>query len=210
MRGALLGFVFVAGCGPVVHVKAIGSRVDPLPAPTAVPAAGAEAALPAQIPGGWRLSGGPADYTAASAGEALGEETGRFRGLKSYGAAEYANGGQRVIALEVFALSSLDAAAGAMKVGRPADAKPISGDDLDEAFRSGLRAEVRKGSVLVRVRWFEDKDESLADGAIAAARDVLAAALKAGLSSSPAAGSPGASPTPSPLPSGTPLAAPTR
>jgi hypothetical protein len=183
-------FAPATACGPTPHVKPIGSRVAPLPPPTPPPPPGAQHALPPSLPGGWRLSGGPADYTAATAVTALGEEAGRFRGLKSYATAEYANMGQRVISAEAFVLGSPESAAGALKIGRPADAKAITGNDLDEAFSAGLRAEARKGTLLVRVRWFEDKDESLADAAVEALRDVLAAGVAAGLSAPPVAPAP--------------------
>lgn len=198
----------LVACGPAMHVKPIGTRVDPLPAATATPPPAANASLPISLPGGWRLAGGPADYDGTTAAAALGDEAGRFRGLRSYAVAEYMNLGKRVISAEAFILSSPESAAGAMKVGRPNDARAIAGDDVDEAFEAGLRAESRKGSLFVRVRWFEDKDDQLADAAVEAMRDVLAAGVKAGLTASPAAGSPAVSPTPAAVPSGTPAPVP--
>lgn len=162
-------------------MKPIGTRVDPAPPAAAAKPAGAEAALPPSLPGGWRLAGGPADYTAANASEALGDEAGRFRGLTSYASSEYMNLGQRVVSLEAFLLSSSEAAATALSVGRPPDAAALSGDDLDEGFVSGLRAEARKGPLLVRVRWFEAQDVPLADAAVDAMRDALATGVAAGL-----------------------------
>ena len=178
-------------------MKSLGSTVTVAAAPTPTPPPGAEKALTASLPGGWRLSGGPADYGPATITDALGEEAGRFRGIKSYASAEYTDLQKRVIALEVFALSSAEAAAGALAIGKPGDAKPITGDDLDEAFRSGLRAEARKGAIVVRARWFEQDDETLEDAAIDAMRDVLtnAATLLA---------PPAALPSPLPLPSPSP------
>lgn len=200
----------VAACGPKVEVKPIGTRVDPAPPPATPRPAGAEKALPVELPGGWRLSGGPADYTADSAKEALGDEIGRFRGLKSYAAAEYANVGLRVISLEAFVLSSAEAAATALSVAKPAEAKPIAGNDLDEAFTAGLRAEGRKGALVVRVRWFEAQDAPLADAAIDAMRDAIAVGVAAGIATaSPAPGSPAASPTPAAPPAGTAAPTPT-
>ena len=210
MRVAFLGILLATfACGPAIHVKAIGSRVDALPAATPTPLPGAEKSLGASLPGGWRLNGGPADFAPDAAAKTLGDEAGRFRGLKSYATAEYMNLGQRVISAEAFVLSSPESAAGALKLGRPADARAITGDDVDEAFVSGLRAEGRRGAMLVRVRWFEDKDEQLADAAVDAMRDVLAAGAAAGLTASPAAGIPAASPTPAAQPTGSAAPAPT-
>ena len=202
--------LLIAACGPKVEVKPIGTRVDPAPPPATPRPAGAEKALPAELPGGWRLSGGPADYTADSAKEALGDEIGRFRGLKSYAAAEYTNLGMRVISVESFMMSTPEAAATALGVGRPADAKPLTGNDLDEAFVAGLRAESRKGALVVRVRWFEAQDEPLADAAQEAMRDALAAGVAAGIATAnPAPGSPAASPTPAAPVPGTAAPTPT-
>ena len=175
-------------------MKSLGSTVTVASAPTPTPPPGAEKALPASLPGGWRLSGGPADYGPGTVTEALGEEAGRFRGIKSYASAEYTDLQKRVIAIEVFALSSPDAAAGALAIGKPADAKPITGDDVDEAFRSGLRAESRKGAIVVRARWFEEDDETLEDAALDAMRDVLALAVTALVPPPPPAPSPSPSP----------------
>lgn len=172
----------MAGCGKGIEVKPIGTRVDPAPPPSAAGPAGAERALPPSLPGGWRLSGGPADYTAASAAEALGDEAGRFRGLVSYAAAEYMNLGQRVISMEAFQMSSPEAAAAALAAGAPKDAKPLTGDDLDGGYAAGLRGEAHKGSLLVRVRWFEAQDIPLAEAAIDALRDALETGAAAGLS----------------------------
>lgn len=184
-------------------MKPIGTRVDPAPPPSTPAPAAAEKALPPKLPGGWSLSGGPADYDAKTASAALGEEMGRFRGLVSYASAEYTNFAQRVISLEAFQLSSADAAAGALSVGRPENAKAIEGNDLDGGFSTGLRAEARKGALLVRVKWFEGDDLPLADAAIEAMRDAIEAGVGAGIAGGvapPAAPSPAApSPTaPSP------------
>src|SRR5207253_778047 len=81
----------VFACGPALHVKPIGSRVDVLPAATPTPTPGAEKALGTALPGGWRLNGGPADFASDAAAKTLGDEAGRFRGLKSYATAEYMN-----------------------------------------------------------------------------------------------------------------------
>ena len=204
----------IAACGPAIRVKPIGSRVDALPPPTPTPPPGAERALPPALPGGWRLSGGPADYASGSLADALGDEAARFRGTKTYASAEYANFAQRVVQVEIFAMSSPDAAAAAVSVNKPADAKKLAGDDLDEGFTAGLRAFARKGALLVRVRWFEEKDDALADAAVDVMRDALARGVQAGLAGAgvatvpPAAASPtaspaaaaSASPAPSPAP----------
>ena len=166
-------------------MKPIGTRVDPAAPPSAPGPAGAEKALPPALPGGWRLSGGPADYTAATAADALGEEAGRFRGLVTYASAEYMNLGQRVISLEAFQMSSADAAAAALAAGTPKDATPLTGDDLDGGFTAGLRGEARKGALLVRVRWFEAQDVPLSEAAIDAMRDSLEAGVASGLASPP-------------------------
>ncbi len=178
----------LAACqGPKIQVKPLGARVEPaLPFPPP-PAIAAQRALPPSLPGGWRLAGGPADYDASTASQALGDETARFRGLRSYASAEYANLAQRVIAAEAFVLGGPEAARGALSVGRPAEAKALAGDDLDEGFVAGLRAEARKGALLVRVRWFEADDPSLADAAVDALHDVVGAGVSAGLDAAPPA-----------------------
>lgn len=169
--------VAMAGCPPggKGKITPLGSTVTVAAPATPTPTPGAEKALPQQLPGGWRLSGGPADYGPATITDALGDEAGRFRGIKSYASAEYTDLQKRVIAVEVFVLSSPDAAAGALEIGRPKDpkTKAITGDDVDEAFQSGLRAEARRGAIVVRARWFEEDDETLEDAAIDAMRDVL-------------------------------------
>jgi hypothetical protein len=168
--------------------------VDPaLPSPT--PAIGADQALPAQLPGGWALSGGPADYDAKAAAAALGDEAGRFRGLESYAAAEYSNSAQRVIAVETFAMSSADSAANALGLGKPKEARALDGEDVDDGFIGGLRAEARRGAFLSRVRWFEADDPALEEAAIDALRDVISLGEKAGLSAKTTP-TPVASPTP--------------
>src|SRR3954470_16915684 len=93
--GGVLVAVGMFACGPAMHVKAIGSRVDSLPAATPTPTPGAEKALGTSLPGGWRLNGGPADFASDAAAKTLGDEAGRFRGLKSYATAEYMNNAQR-------------------------------------------------------------------------------------------------------------------
>jgi len=185
--------VFLAACGPKIEVKPIGTRVDPAPPPSTPSPAAAEKALPPALPGGWKLSGGPADYTAATAAEPLGEEAGRFRGLTSYAVAEYMNLAQRVISLESFQMSSAEAAGAALAIGRPEAAKSLDGNDIDGGFVHGLKAEARKGSLLVRVRWFEGDDRPLADAAEDALRDSLAAGVAGGIAGVPAA-TPAASP----------------
>lgn len=201
IRSRALVFValmFVAAaCGPAMHVKPIGTRVDALPPPTPTPAPGAEAALPPSLPGGWRLTGGPADYTAATLAQALGDEAGRFRGTKSYASAEYGNFAQRVITVEAFVMSSPDAAKAALEVGTPADAKPLTGDEIDAGYAAGLRALARRGSLLVRVHWYEEKDDALHDAAIDALMDVAALGEKVGLTGTTA-------PTPAPAPTASP------
>jgi hypothetical protein len=215
MRRALLALLvllaLLAACGPKIAIKPIGTRVDALPPPTPPPPPGAEKALPPSLPGGWRLSGGPADYDAEKAAEPLKDEAGRFRGLKSYAAAEYASFGQQVISLEAFTMSSPDAAKIALGTGRPADAKAVTGDDVDEAFRAGQRAECRKGQLIVRVRWFDNDDPNLPDAALDAMRDALAAGVQAGIAMpaaspvpSPSPSLPSSSPTPTPTPSPSP------
>jgi hypothetical protein len=196
--GCLVGMA--AACGPKIEVKPIGTRVDPAPPPSTPAPAAAEKALPPKLPGGWALSGGPADYDAKTAPQALGDEMGRFRGLVSYASAEYTNLAQRVISLESFQLASAEAAAGAMSVGRPETAKAIEGNDLDGGFTAGLRAEARKGALLVRVKWFEGDDLPLADAAVEAMRDALEAGVASGLA--------GATPTPTPAPAPAPAATP--
>ncbi len=186
---------------PRIEVKPIGSRVDPLPTATPERAAGAEKTLPPALPGGWSLSGGPADYDAGAAATALGDEAGRFRGLESYAAAEYSNSAQRVIALEAFAMSSPESAANALAIGKPKASSPLAGAGLDEGFAGGLRAEARKGAFLARVRWFEADDPALEEAALDALRDVVALGDKAGLSVKPA-------PTPAPAPDASPSPAP--
>lgn len=168
--------------------------MDAAPPPATPAPAAAEKALPPALPGGWRLSGGPADYTAATASQPLGDELGRFRGLVSYAVAEYMNLGERVISLEAFQLNAPDAAAAALLVGRAETAKPLEGNDLDGGFVSGLRAEARKGQLLVRVRWFEGDDLPLADAAIEAMRDALAAGVAAGIAGPVATPAPPATP----------------
>lgn len=189
----------VAGCpaGGKGKVTPLGSTVTVAAPATATPTPGAEKALPQQLPGGWRLSGGPADYGPSTITDALGDEAGRFRGIKSYASAEYTDLQKRVIAVEVFVLSSPEAAAGALALGKPGEgkAKAITGDDVDEAFQAGLRAEARRGAIVVRTRWFEEDDETLEDAAIDALRDVLGIAVAA--FAAPAA--PVASPMPSPV-----------
>lgn len=194
---AILTFTGALACGPKIEVKPIGTRVDPAPPPSTPAPAAAEKALPPTLPGGWRLSGGPADYTAATAGEALGDETGRFRGLTSYAVAEYMNLAQRVISLEAFQMATAEAAAAALQVGRPEAAKSLDGNDIDGGFVHGTKAEARKGALLVRVRWFEGDDRPLADAAEDALRDSLAAGVASGI----------AVPLPSPTPSPTPARA---
>lgn len=179
-------------------MKPIGTRVDPAPPPTAAATPAAEKALPPKLPGGWALSGGPADYDAKTASQALGEEMNRFRGLVSYASAEYTNLAQRVISLEAFQLSSAEAAGSALSLGRPETAKPIEGNDLDGGFSAGLRAEGRKGALLVRVKWFDADDAPLADAAVEAMRDALESGVTAGISGA------APSPTPAPVPAPTP------
>ena len=194
---AALAGLFLAACWPMkIDVTPIGTRVDPAPPPSTPAPAGAEKALPPSLPGGWRLSGGPADYSAAAAAEALGDEMGRFRGLLTYASAEYMNLGQRVISLEAFQMASTDSAASAFLVGMPKGAKPLSGDDLDAGFTAGLRGEARKGALLVRVRWFESQDIPLAEAAVDALRDALEAGVGAGLAAPPATPTPAPSPAP--------------
>lgn len=194
----------LAGCGPKVEVKPIGTRVDPASPPSTPAPPAAEKALPPTLPGGWRLSGGPADYDAAAAAEPLGEELGRFRGLVSYAVAEYMNLGQRVISIEAFQMNAPDAAGAALLVGRPETATPLTGNDLDAGFTSGLRAEAQKGALLVRVRWFEAEDVPLADAAIEAMRDALEAGVNAGLAGPAATATPAPTATPTPAPAATP------
>lgn len=191
-------------------MKPLGSTVAPAPAATPSATPGAERALPPTLPGGWRLSGGPADYTPETAAGALGEEAGRFRTLKSYASAEYANHANRVIAVEVFEMGSTEAAANALAIGKPEKADPLAGEEADEGFVTGLRAEARKGPVLVRVRWFEDDDVLLEDAAVEALKDVVEIAWKEGLTTPkhPSAPSPAASPTASPAASPQPGSTP--
>lgn len=192
---ATIATAFLVACGPKIEVKPIGTRVDPAPPVSAPAPAAAEKALPPELPGGWRLSGGPADYTVATATAALGEEAGRFRGLTSYAVAEYMNLAQRVISIESFQMSSADAAGVALQLGRPETAKSLDGNDIDGGFVHGLRAEARKGALLVRVRWFEGDDRPLADAAEDALRDALAAGVASGI-----AGAATTTPTPSATP----------
>ena len=201
MRRVLLALLLLAACGPKLAVKPIGTRVDALPPPTPVTPPGAEQCFPPTLPGGWTLSGGPATWDGAHAAEALKDEAGRFRGLVSYASAEYSRYGQAVASFEAFQIAAPSTAAGDFATGKPADAKPITGDDVDEAWTGGgMRAEARKGTLLVRVRWFDAEDPNLPDAAVEAMRDALENGVKAGLAAPAATPSPSPSPSPSPLP----------
>lgn len=205
---ALLTFAtFAAACpGAGLTVKPIGTRVDALPPATPPAPPGAEQCFPAKLPGGWTLSGGPATWDGAHAPEALKDEAGRFRGLVSYASAEYSRYGQAVASFEAFQIAATSTAAGDFATGKPNDAKSITGDDVDEAWSAGMKAEARKGALIARVRWYDADDPNLPDAAVEAMRDALENGVKAGLAV--AAPLPGASPSPSPSPSPAPSPAP--